>query len=134
VALLVDPETERILDVEQAAVELSVRESHILYMLVCGETVKEMAYVVGIRPATVRAHLKHLRQGLNIHTQALLTRWAMSHRQAAVAGTAVGIRQHRKNCPCSEPFCTYARVGMHVVALTSAQTRALLKAPKPKRS
>ena len=134
--LLVDPETGKMVDVAQAAVELTPRESQILFSLACGETIKDIAHAIGVRPATVSAHAKHLREGLNIHTQALLTCWAMTYPEAAVAGTAVGIWRHRKGCPCSAPFCMYRRIGKDVViiprALTSAQVRGLLRTAKLK--
>jgi DNA-binding CsgD family transcriptional regulator len=105
---LIDPETGKLTAAPQDAAILSRRERLIVFLLACGETIKEIAYSLSVSTSTITGHAKHLRQGLRIHTQALLTRWAMSHSRAK-AGAAVGIKQHPEGCTCGEPFCTYAR-------------------------
>ncbi len=92
----------------ELGIVLSQRESEILLQLVCAEPPKEVADRIGIRHSTLSTHLKHIREGLNLHTQAQLTRWAMSNSQA-MRGIPTGIALHPDDCPCEEPFCVYQR-------------------------
>jgi DNA-binding CsgD family transcriptional regulator len=51
---------------------LTTRESEVLQLLARGLTTPKIAESLGIKPATVRTHLEHLRSKLRVSTQAAL--------------------------------------------------------------
>lgn len=58
---------------------LTRRELHILRQLVSGKRIAEVAEELGISIKTVSAHKAHIKQKMNIRSDAQLTRYAMEH-------------------------------------------------------
>lgn len=55
------------------------RENEVLQLIAEGNSNKEIAYVLNIKPKTVETHRTNLMAKLDIHTTADLTRYAIRH-------------------------------------------------------
>jgi DNA-binding CsgD family transcriptional regulator len=132
--LLKDPQAQQVLGVAEKCVRLTGREGKILFQMVRAAQAKDVAAQMGIAPATVSVRLKHLREGLGLHTQAEVNVWAQSH-VGATHGEICGRAQHPEGCICGSPGCEYALHGRPIavvpVLLTTAKARALLKRLHP---
>ena len=58
---------------------LSMRQREILQLVAEGQTLKEMASMLGLSPKTVEYHKSKLMEHLGLHTTAELTKYALAH-------------------------------------------------------
>ena len=100
---------------DRRMVKLTSRERHVLWLISCGLSNKDIAFELSISAYTVKGYVQSFILGAGVTNRVQLTRWAHFHPEV-FEGHAVDLALHPPSCSCEHPLCVAMRVCLSKVA------------------